>query len=127
MVVLGAKVERARSWQLVVPRPSPVGTWIKQQGRGSRAVKSCLERFAEELDLANAVERCPPATGSRHVAITRYGALATGQESLERGGEFVVAMLLERGLISTEHGYTIEWRQAIDRRRQRTEIKLGEA
>ena len=126
-VALGADVERARSWRLVVPRPSPVGTWVKQQGMGSRAVRSFVARFGRELDLANVTARCPPATGTRQVVMMRYGALQTGQESLERGGELVVTILRERRLVSQQYGYSITWRQAIDRRRPRTEIEIRDS
>ena len=125
-VVLNGELAQPRSWQLVVPRPSPAGTWVKQQGKGSRAVKGFLERFATELDLANTATRCPAATGKRRVVIKRYGALKTGQQSLEQGGQLIVDLLCEKGLLSSQHGSEIQWRQAIDRRHPRTEIELSE-
>ncbi len=123
-VVLGRHVHRPHSWLIVVPRPSPTGTWVKQQGANSRAVKAFTRRFAEELRLANLKVGCPPATGPRRVIITRYSGRETSQASLERGGNLIESVLQKQGLIAAEMGYELEWHQSIDRHQPRTAIRV---
>jgi hypothetical protein len=122
-----ADAARPTAWRLTVPLRSPTGTWIGQQGAASRVVRAGLARFAAALTRAVAASDCPPATGPRRAEITRYGAAATTPESLESGGAYVVAMLVEARLLSERHGYRVRWRQRIDRHRPRTEIALADA
>lgn len=124
-ITVREQMHRVESWTLVVPRPSAVQTWIESRGPRSKAVKNYIKRFSEEIGLANAHAGCPRATTKRYVLITRYGILATRPTSLQRGGQLVVDMLEKRGLLSREHGYDIEWKQSIDRLRQRTEIQIS--
>ncbi len=126
-VVLGQHVHRHESWLIVVPRSSPTGTWINQQGKHSRAVQAFVDRFAADLRLANIKTRCPPATGRRLVTITRYSGRETSRASLRQGGALVESILRDQGLISAEFGYKLQWKQAIDRRRPRTEISIQTA
>ena len=126
VIVLGRNVHRPPSWLLSVPRPSPVGAGVEEHGQESKAVKGIVFRFAEELSFANATVGCPQARGPRRVTITRYGILQIAQESLERGGALVEGILLDLGLVCEAAGYAIEWRQAIDRRRPRTDIEIRE-
>lgn len=124
-VSLRENIHRPQSWTLVVPRPSPVRTWVEARGYKSKAVKQCIAQFAEEIGYANAQAGCPPATDRRHALITRYGVLKTQPASLRRGGQLVVDVLVARGLLSEDHGYEVEWRQDIDRRYQRTTIEIS--
>lgn len=123
-VVLGDQIHHPTSWTLVVPMPSPVGTWVKQQGQHSRAVRAYMERFIRELVRAAGEAGCPPALGPRQVVITRYGARPVEQASLEHGGRLVEAALLACGLLAKDTGCECSWQQGIDQYKQRTIVKL---
>jgi hypothetical protein len=125
-VVLGDQMHRPSSWTLVIPTPSPVGTWVKQQGANSRAVRAYMVRFARELAHAAVAAGCRRAIGPRRVVITRYGARPVERASLEGGGQLVVDILVENGLIIDSADMDITWTQAIDRCSQRTEIQVSE-
>lgn len=117
--------ESADNWNLSVPLPTPVGTWVQQQGPHSKAVRAALQRFASELAFARSTAECPPATEPRKVRITRYGSRKIGRQSLEQGGELVIQLLCDQKLLSKRHGYDIYWDQRVDRRRQRTDIRIS--
>ena len=96
-IVLGSDVARSHTWRIVLPRPTPSGSWVQQQGRNSKLVTQCRKRFAQELKLASLVARCPPANEWRKVVITRFGIRAMARPSLRSGGELLETLLVDRG------------------------------
>lgn len=96
-VMLGDHVHKTQSWLVVIPRPTPTGTWLAQQGRRSRAVNAFLERFTVDLRRAIKKAGCPPATRRRQLVVTRYSARSLSQESLEQGGRAIEALLVSSG------------------------------
>lgn len=123
-MILGEHIHKPQSWLISVPRLTPTGTWVSQQGRRSKAVTRFLKRFAEDLELALALVGCPPANERRTLKAIRYGGRMLSADSLQQGGAVVESLLLESKLVSRRAGYSIDWRQAIDRSKPRTELHI---
>lgn len=121
-VVLCDDLRPEPPWTMTVMRPTPTGTWVKQQGRRSRAVRALMATYAAEL--VSVAVRCPVAIGRRRVIITRFSAIACSRESLVLGGALVEELLVGQRLLCSVSGYQVEWRQAVDRKKPRTEIRI---